>query len=44
MGKEVTIRKYDYFDDVIFTDGVEEMDTGTYQPKLEYPPLYPRTT
>jgi len=43
MGKEITIRKYDYFDEVIYTDGVEEMDTGTYQPKLAYPPFKTET-
>ena len=43
MGKEITIRKHDYFDEVIYTDGVEEMDTGTYQPKLAYPPFKTET-
>ena len=40
---EIKTRKYDYYNEVIFTDGVEEMDTGAYKPKLEYPPFKTET-
>ena len=43
MGNKMWLEKYDTFDEVIFTDGVEEMDTGDYQPTLEYPPLKTET-
>jgi predicted acyl esterase len=36
---EPTVKEYEYFSEVIYTDGVEEIDTGSYQPKLAYPPF-----
>jgi len=36
-------QKYEFFNEVIFTDGVEEMDTGEYQPELDYPPFKTET-